>query len=331
MPSELSAAEVATVVKGDLPEEMLKAVVDGAVVAKADVTTIELSGQGALQCMQGILTNDIEGPGSGAFVYGAILTSKGKIISDMWVARENKKLVVFCPSVGSDKVLETFGRTIPPRLAQFTNVTSQVEVLRLVGRKASTVAVDAGLKLPNAGRIRIDGARMIARPTYEEPFEIQVACPKEEVAACLASLEDAGAIVSDASALDVARILLAWPRLGAEIDGKTLPQEVRFDQLAGVSYSKGCYTGQETVARIHFRGHVNQRVVGLLWDDSPDPSENRILRDGKLVGRLTSVAWLGIGDRHIGLCKLRKEVAVGCTVTAGGALARTVDLPMEAL
>ena len=72
--------------------------------------------------------------------------------------------------------------------------------------------------------------------------------------------------------MQAARILAGWPALGAEIDERTLPQEVRYDEIGGVSYTKGCYTGQETVARLHFRGHPNRELRGLWWrSDEPEP------------------------------------------------------------
>src|SRR5204863_149594 len=72
-------------------------------------------------------------------------------------------------------------------------------------------------------------------------------------------LAAAGAVEAEPAMLELARILAGWPRLGAEVDDKTIPQEVRFDEIGGVSYTKGCYTGQETVARLHFRGHANRQ------------------------------------------------------------------------
>ena len=73
----------------------------------------------------------------------------------------------------------------------------------------------------------------------------------------------AGATGGTSEDREAARILAGWPRLGAEIEERTLPQEVRYDEIGGVSYTKGCYTGQETVARLHFRGHTNRELRGL--------------------------------------------------------------------
>src|SRR5262249_6454175 len=138
-----------------------------------------------------------------------------------------------------------------------------------------------------------------------------------------------------AVALDFARILAGWPGLTSEVDEKTLPQEVRFDALSGVSYTKGCYTGQETVSRLHFRGHANRLLCGLEFDEEPQPLDLLPVMRGDLeVGRVSSLAWLPEGGtltpppgRWIGLAVLRHDVEAGAMVRAGGADARVVSLP----
>src|SRR5437773_2242912 len=127
--------------------------------------------------------------------------------------------------------------------------------------------------------------------------------------------------------LELARILAGWPRLGAEVDDKTIPQEVRFDEIGGVSYTKGCYTGQETVARLHFRGHANRQLRGLLFDPEPPAAPAQgwtaVMHLDREVGRVTSLAFVpesgvaGAG-RWIGLAVIRREVASGAMVRAAG-------------
>jgi folate-binding protein YgfZ len=143
------------------------------------------------------------------------------------------------------------------------------------------------------------------------------------------ALLEAGAVRSQTAALELARILAGWPRLGAEIDEKTLPQEVRFDENNGVSYTKGCYTGQETVARVHFRGQVTKRLTGLMWDGTPDPASSSILQDEKVVGRVTSVAWLPPFEQYFGLGIVRRQADSDRTITAAGAPALIAQLPFE--
>ena len=116
-----------------------------------------------------------------------------------------------------------------------------------------------------------------------------------------------------------------WPALGAEIDGRTLPQEVRYDEIGGVSYTKGCYVGQETVARLHFRGHANRHLRGLLWRTTAPLADERILTGEREVGTVRST--LALDDRRIGLGLLRREIDPGAGVVAGGQRATVLALP----
>ncbi|MEO8478175.1 MAG: tRNA-modifying protein YgfZ, partial [Gemmatimonadota bacterium] len=125
---------------------------------------------------------------------------------------------------------------------------------------------------------------------------------------------------------DALRMLAGWPRVGREIDDKTLPQEVRFDALASVAYDKGCYVGQETVARLHFRGHANRTlraVVGQGVGPASDVAEDV---ERKTVGRLTSLA--RIGSHWMALARVRREVESGEAVRVGEQEASVRDLPL---
>ena len=119
----------------------------------------------------------------------------------------------------------------------------------------------------------------------------------------MSRLVAAGARPGDEGDHQAARILAGWPALGAEIDGRTLPQEVRYDEIGGVSYTKGCYTGQETVARLHFRGHPNRELRGLWWrSDEPEAlngGSRSVLSGEREVGSVRSR--LVVDGRAIGL------------------------------
>ena len=126
----------------------------------------------------------------------------------------------------------------------------------------------------------------------------------------LAGLQSRGRCAGDENDLHAARILAGWPALGAEIDERTLPQEVRYDEIGGVSYTKGCYTGQETVARLHFRGHTNRELRGLRWRG---PGRSR--RPGRRCGGARRSARCAprsaVDGRAIGLAIVRREVGPG--------------------
>jgi folate-binding protein YgfZ len=128
--------------------------------------------------------------------------------------------------------------------------------------------------------------------------------------------------------LRAARLLAGWPTLGVEIDERTLPQEVRYDEIGGVSYTKGCYIGQETVARLHFRGHTNRELRGLRWRGTPPMAGRGVVHGEKDVGAVRST--LTLEDRRLGLGTIRREVAPGDVVLASGAEATVVTLPFGA-
>src|SRR5579884_2410863 len=301
---------VARLDPGELAAALLPALATGAVLARAPVAVVALTGPGAVTCMQGLLTNDVEHPGDGAFVYGALLTPKGMIVVDGWAARLGTTVSYTVPGVGRERALGVFTRSVPPR--------------------------------PARGRVLAAGGVEIARPSEGAPFALQITAPAAQAARIVAALTAAGAVEAGPAVLELARILAGWPALGAEVDDKTIPQEVRYDAIGGVSYTKGCYTGQETVARLHFRGHTNRELRGLLFDAEPPAARaapaappagwTAVTALDREVGRVTSLAFVpdtgapGAGT-WIGLALLRREVAPGAMVRAAGRDARVVDLP----
>lgn len=316
----------------------------GALVVRAEVGVTELAGKGAVACLQGLFTNDIEKPGDGAFVYGALLTPKGMIVVDGWAGRIGTTVRFTVPAHGSgaERAMAIFTRTVPPRLARSADRTGEVAALRLTGAHTLAIAEAARIAVPPvAGHVietTVDGVSCeVARAAEGAPFQLQITMATSDAARIAARIEDAGALAADAKALDLARIIAGWPGLTSEVDERTLPQEVRLDSIGGVSYTKGCYTGQETVSRLHFRGHANRALVGLEFEAEPFPATTDalpIVHEDKLVGRVSSVAWLPDGGplvapagRWIGLGVIRHEVVPGEAVHAGGVEARVVALP----
>ncbi len=308
-------------------------VLDGAAVARYPGSVVSLAGAGAVQCIQGVLTSDVEAHGERGFVYGAILTPKGMIVSDLWVARGVGEVLAFGPAVTRQPVLQTFQRYFPPRLAHVLDRSDELTVLRAVGPDAVVRARTAGLTIPEPGKTAdalVGGAEcLVSRPTDDGPLAFQLSCAASDADGVLDALGHAGILTADLHVLELARILAGWPQMGNEIGTKTLPQEVRFDEIDGVSYTKGCYTGQETVARVHFRGHANRWLGGLLWDDPPDPDDPTVTREGKDVGRVTSIAWVHRYGGYLGLALLRREVELNALVEAADASAQVVGLPFD--
>ncbi len=150
-------------------------------------------------------------------------------------------------------------------------------------------------------------------------FEIVVAADAFDAAWGRVLAADAGVMAGGQRAYDVARIEAGRPEWGIDVDDTTLPQEANLDELHAISYTKGCYTGQEVVARIHFRGHVNRHLRGIAYqatDGVPLPRGARLLdAEGKPVGDVRSAA---VSPRlgGIALAMVRREIELGAPLTA---------------
>jgi len=283
-------------------------------VHRMPAAVFSIVGPGALQCLQGLVTNDLAKPSDGSLVYGAMLTPKGLIILDCWIIRQDATHFLFIADLDARPIAaDLFKKLLPPRLATVTDLTDAWEVYRVRGATPRPPAIVAGL----SGR----GAGASARG----PFAFLLLGPSAEVAHSLKELALEGARTATDDEWEAARILAGWPRRGAEIDEKTLVQEVRFDENDGVSYEKGCYTGQETGARLHFRGHTNRDLRGLTWTGTEPLADAKVTLAEKEVGSVRSILTLPTG--RIALALIRREVETGQVVTAGGWPATVVPLP----
>lgn len=305
----------------------------GVLLARTSPAVFRVRGSGALTCLQGLLTNDLAKPGPGAVVYGALLTPKGMILADLWVYRGADEFLLVAEAHAREPIRQVFARGLPPRLAKAEDLTGAWEATWLYGDLAIAALAAAHLPVIDGeghGSLSGDHDRRLAllRPTSGAPFRALLLGSEATLDEAEGALERAGALAAGVAEQEAARVLAGWPRLGAEISDKTLPQEVRFDENGGVSYTKGCYTGQETVARLHFRGHANRELRGIVWEGTPLLEDEAVrVVDGKEVGRVSSV--LDLERMSLGLAVVRREVAPGTTLTAGNRAARVVALPFD--
>jgi folate-binding protein YgfZ len=177
-----------------------------------------------------------------------------------------------------------------------------------------------------------DTSMMLARVPDYGVDGYDIIGPRETISVLHAKLVAAGGVDDASDALHVARIEAGRPEWGVDMDDSMLAQEMDMERLDAISFTKGCYTGQETVARVHYRGHVNRLLRGLRIDQAVLPPPGTILVDetGKEVGIVKSGAMsprLGA----IALVLVRREVEPGSTVRAHASEqlvdAKVVDLP----
>lgn len=325
--------------RGAVAADERAALARGAVAAvRRDLTRLRLTGPGRVACLQGLVTCDVESPGDGAHLFGALLTPKGMIRTTLWITRLDDAILVEMPQGAAGGVRDTFTRTLPPRLCRCEDVTPTTTTIGLYGAAAreALAGPTGGAIAPPVGRaaqLVIAGEPvLVAGVSARGVAGCDLVAPSHAEESVLAALRAHGAVAAGPALLEERRILAGHPRVGAEVDDHTLPQEVRLDELGGVSFEKGCYVGQETVARLHFRGHANRRLMGLALGEAPPASLPLEVRgDERSLGRLTSAAWSEDHGRYLGLAVLRREVEPDAAVLLeGGATAVVRALPWTA-
>ncbi len=316
-----------------LDQPRLERLLRGGVVVTLPATVFRITGSGAADCLQGLLTNDLVGPGLGRMTYTALLTPKGMVVVDLWLAHLGTEILLIGPPEGHGPAMEIFKRSLPPRLAKLADLSDAWRVAWTYGDRAEAALLEAHLN-PGAdgpgqvARLPVESQGVVvASGTGTTPFRSLLAGPEEALTDATNLLLDHGMTEGDQDDHHAARILAGWPALGFEIGDKTLLQEVRLEELEGVSFTKGCFLGQETVARIHFRGRTQRVLRGLDWLDLQPLEGTEVRNADRALGQVHSV--LALTDRRLGLAMVRREADLGDAVLAGGREARIVPLPFD--
>jgi len=284
-----------------------------------------VSGPEAAEYLQGQLTNDTEALEPGDGVYAALLDRKGHMQGDVRVLRpgEEPDLWLDLEPEGTDAVRRHLGMYKIGREVEVTDVGGERAILSLIGPRAVEIAGSAALPESTCEEVTIGGARCLAVGTAAG---IDVLVPAAERDRVWDALLATGAAEVSPEAAEIVRIEAGRPRFGAEMGTETMPAEAGIVEQA-VSFTKGCYIGQETVARLHYKGKPNRHLRGLKLSAPAQPGEPLRLGD-KEVGRLGSAA-VSPAFGPIGMAILRREAEPGATVSVGedGVTAEVVALP----
>jgi tRNA-modifying protein YgfZ len=294
---------------------------------RSDRMRLRISGQKAAELVTGMVTNDVSALVPGEGQYAAALTPKGKIVADLRIFALEDALLIDTPAAAAAGWKEMVRKYINPRLAPYHDVTSELSDFGVFGRSARSVVArvmdvddkDLAELAPysHISRPFADATVIIARvPEMDlEGFEIFI--PSESVGALRTKFQSAGVAAGANDTWEIARIESGRPQWGTDMDDSTLPQEANFDELGAISYTKGCYIGQETVARVHFRGHVNRFLRRIRFVTRPAPPKGAELVDetGKVIGDIRSSA-LSPRFGGVALGMVRREVSPGTTLQA---------------
>jgi tRNA-modifying protein YgfZ len=295
------------------------------VVDRSERGKLALTGADAKSFLQGQVSNDVESLTAGTGCYAALLTPKGKMLGDLRILDTGSELLLDTERVALQELFNMIRRFSIGYDVELHKRTVQRGLLSLLGPRADAVAAIDGLAEVEHSHVAAEIAGISVRAIRTD-VGIDLLCDAADTEALGAAVQRAGAVPVSAEVADCVRIERGRPRYGIDLDDSVIPQEAGLNERA-VSFTKGCYVGQETVARLHYRGKPNRHLRGLQLSGVAAPGDE-IRFDGRLVGRLASIAQSpALGP--VALALVRREAPPGSRVTVGadqvGAL--VVELP----
>lgn len=326
------------------------------VVNRSHRARVRFSGAKAAEVLSGLVTNDVGALAVGQGQYAAALTPKGKVVADLRILRvRDEEFLTDASARAREGWLAVVRKFVNPRLATYADVSGDLHTVGVFGAQARYVVEEMtgighsalGILLPYAhATVAAPGGETFVMRSPElgvDGYELFV--PAQLAGETWDAAISARATPAGIAAWEIARVEAGRPEWGIDMDDNTIPQEANLEELGALSYTKGCYTGQEVVARVHFRGHVNRTLRGLrspataasgahdrtpsanrAFETSgiaaapafgPPPPSRAILFDeaGKAVGDVrSSVTSPRLGGIALGM--VRREIENGAQLTA---------------
>jgi tRNA-modifying protein YgfZ len=292
---------------------------------RSDRGKLALSGPDAKSFLQGQVTNDVESLTAGSGCYAAFLTPKGQMLGDLRILDAGNELLLDTERVALQELFNMIRRFCVGYDAQLHKRTLESGLLSLIGPDAGELAGASGLAEHEHAHVAVAIGGVQARAIRTD-VGVDLLCGAPDTDALRAALQDAGAAPVSSETADCLRVEHGRPRYGIDLDDRVIPQEAGLNARA-VSFTKGCYVGQETVARLHYRGKPNRDLRGLSCS-APVSSGDQLSFEGRPVGRVGSVA-LSPAFGPIALALVRRKAPPGSTVSVGaeGVTATVVELP----
>jgi tRNA-modifying protein YgfZ len=288
---------------------------------------LALTGSEAKAFLAGQVTNDIEAllPRSGC--YAAFLTPKGKMLGDLRILDLGDELLLDTERVALQGLFDMIRRFKIGYDVQLHKRTVERGLLSLIGPDAKRVAHGEELAdvEHSSTQQEIEGIAVVAVRT---DTGLDLICDAADIDELAETLRERSAVPVSEEAVEIIRVEHGRPRYGIDLDDTVIPQEAGLNERA-VSFTKGCYVGQETVARLHYKGKPNRHLRGLRLSEPVAPGADLHLGE-RPVGRLSSSV---VSPMHgpIGLALIRREAEPGATVAVGehGVSAEVIEPPFR--
>jgi folate-binding protein YgfZ len=334
------------------------------IVDRSERGKLALTGAGAIEFLNGQVTNELADLRAGEGRYAAFLTHKGKMLGDVRILAVGDRDAPGAgpgvtaapePAAPSELLLDTervalqalfdmirrfkvgfavelHKRTVERGLLSLTGPEAdRVTGVATPAAAASGIEPAKGIQLSSAEHASVPvSVRGIDALAIRTDVGVDLLCDSADTARLHEALLERGAHAISEATAECVRIELGRPRYGVDIDESTIPQEAGLNDRA-VSFTKGCYVGQETVARLHYRGKPTRHLRGLRLSAHAATGEELRLGE-RSAGHVGSVA-VSPSLGPIALALVRREAAPGDTVAVGdaGVSAQVVELPFEPL
>lgn len=310
-------------------KELYDAVVWDAGWAQVPIGILRMEGPDTVKWLHKIVTADVQHMPPGGGAHSALLDAKGHFVADFPLLRDGEIMGAFVDPARKQFLYDTLRRYIIREKVTITDVTDRWACITIIGWNSAAVVERLFGAAPSetpyywtwgqrgeikARLVRAERARV---PAYD------VMIPVEGVAELRAALQDLPYIPDEL--LELLRIDVGLPRWGIDFDESTLALEI--PDAMEIRVDQGCYVGQEVVARIVHRGHVNRHLRGLVVSGDAVPARgDAILFEGASVGAITSSARSPLLG-PIAMGYVRREVPLESVVQVNGADARVIELP----
>ncbi|MEW6730180.1 MAG: aminomethyltransferase family protein [Acidobacteriota bacterium] len=277
---------------------------------------IEITGKNRIQFLQGLVSNDIKTLKTGTGVIAAFLNVSGRVLADCFIYAVNDSFLIDTAAPTRERIYQSLAKFSPAGEFNVNDVTETTAFFSLQGPHSIKLLASLGARAVynlnelEFAEIELAGKQLIAlrnSRTGEEGFDLFVTC--EQAVAVYEALLAGGAQPVGLSAFDLLRLEAGIPEYGIDIDETVIALEAGLERA--ISFTKGCYLGQETIAKIHYRGHdqTAKKLAGLVIEgESAPPIGAKIYnKDGKEIGHITSAARSPVVGKPIALAYLKRD------------------------
>ena len=267
---------------------------------------LRLSGKKAVEMLNAVLTNQVpEEDRLG--VYALLLNPKGRIQADLRVLKSGEDVLIAVEPEGAAAAKELLGRYAPFYRVRLEDLSdASWGVLGLYGPRAGELLEAPDLVEHESAVVSLDGAELLTAGVAVPVGGYDLLGPSDALETARNHLRERGAVAAGLDAYEAARIEAGVPRFGSDITPENFPAEAGILERA-VSFEKGCYPGQETVARMHYRGHPNRELHRFVVEGTPPVPGAEIAQSGRQAGWITSVAPLPVDGKILALGYLHRN------------------------